>query len=79
MKQLIKCIKEFSLPPNGPIADHIKSTFLQHSIPASFLQSYTVNSSEDAYQLFAANKEPPPTVVIYPFQHQTYHDGVNMK
>ena len=40
MKQLIKSSKEFSLPPIGPIADHIKSTFLQHSIPASFLQSY---------------------------------------
>ena len=41
-----------------------------------------MNSSKDAYQchqLFAANKEPPPTVfVIYPFQHQTHYDGVNM-
>ena len=81
MKQLIKSSKEFSLPPIGPIDDHIKSAFLQHSIPASFLQSYIVNSSKDAYQfhqLFAANKEPPPTVVIYPFQHQTHYDGVNM-
>ena len=59
----------------------MKSAFLQHSIPASFLQSYIVNSFKDVYQfhqLFAANKDPPPTVVIYPFKHQTNYDDVNM-
>ena len=37
-----------------------------------------MNSSEDAYQLFVANKEPPPAVITYPFQHQTCYDDVNM-
>lgn len=81
MKELIKCSKAFSLPPIGPVGDHINSEVFQRSLPASFLHSYLVNSFEDAnqfYQLFVVNKEPPPTVVVYPFKHQLHYDDVKM-
>ena len=75
MVELIKTSENFSLPPIGPVGDHISSTNLQHLIPASFLQSYIVNSVQDARllnQLFVDNKQIPPTVMIYPFDNQTH-------
>ena len=77
MVELIKSTESFTLPPIGPVGDHISSTNLRCLIPASFLQSYVVNSVQDAkllYQLFVDNKHLPPTVMIYPFDHQTHYD-----
>ena len=77
MVELIKSSENFSLPPIGPVGDHINSTNLQHLIPTSFLQSYIVNSVQDArllHQLFLDNKHLPPTVMVYPFDHQTHYN-----
>ena len=73
MKELIKGSEVFSFPPIGPVGDH--------RIPPSFLQSYVVNSNEDAtqfHQLFVANKEDPPSVIVYPFKNQIHYDDVKM-
>lgn len=81
MIELIKSNENFSLPPIGPVGDHISSTNLQHLIPASFLQLYIVNSVQDArllHQLFVDNKHLPPTVMVYPFDHQTHYDDVQL-
>lgn len=81
MKELIKNTKAFSFPPIGPIGDCISSTFFQHHMPQSFLQSYIVNSNEDArrfHQLFIQKNEYPPTVVVYPFKQKVLYDDVKM-
>ena len=81
MKELIKGSEVFSFPPIGPVGDHINSVVFQHQIPPSFLQSYVVNSNEDAtqfHQLFVANKEHPPSVIVYPFKNQIHYDDVKM-
>lgn len=82
MIELIKSNENFSLPLIGPVGDHISSTNLQHFILASFLQLYIVNSVQDArllHQLFVDNKHHPPTVMVYPFDHQTHYDDVQLK
>ena len=71
----------FQNKSNENFSLHISSTNLQHLIPASFLQSYIVNSVQDArllHQLFVDNKHIPPTVMIYPFDNQTHYDDVKL-
>ena len=78
---MIKDNEAFSFPPIGPVGDFINSTVFQHQIPLSFLQSYIVNSNEDArwfHQLFVQNKEYPPTVLVYLFKHKVLYDDVKM-
>ena len=81
MKKLIEGSKTFSYPPIGPVGDCINSSIFQQRIPSSFLQSYIVNSSEDAkqfHELFVENNEKPPTVVVYPFNHKVLYGDVKM-
>lgn len=81
MKELIKDSEAFSFPPIGPVGDCINSTVFQHQIPPSFLQSYIVNSNEDArrfHQLFVQNKEYPLTILVYPFKQKVLYDDVKM-
>ena len=77
MQHLIKNKQNFSATPLGPIADHIISGFFHQIISPSFLSSYVANCEQDAAllrELFAANKEPQPDIIVYPHQTEMYED-----
>lgn len=77
MQCLIKNKQNFSTTPIGPIANHIISRFLRQIISPSFASSYVANCCQDAAllrELFTANKEPQPDIIVYPHQTEMYKD-----
>ena len=77
MQCLIKNNQNFSVTPIGPIGDHIISEFFHQLISPSFASSYVANCYQDAFllrELFIANKEPQPDIIVYPHQTEMYKD-----
>ena len=77
MKCLIKNHQNFSATPIGPIANHIISGSFHEIISPSFASSYVANCCQDAAllrELFMANKEPQPDIIVYPHQSKMYKD-----
>ena len=75
MRHLIKNAKTFSLTPIGPIGEHIVTGYFHQIIPPSFTSSFVVNSYEDCalfHELFKANNEKAPDVIVYPHQTEIY-------
>ena len=76
MKTIVENTSTFSLKPIGPINDHlVSSDLLEGSIPQSFLNSYIVDSTEDAAkmrELFKTYKQPQPDLIVYSFKTPSY-------
>ena len=75
MKKIIASTS-FSVEPIGPLSEHVISVFFISLMPASFANSYIVNTSEDASHLrnlFTVHKQPQPVILVYPFQCERYH------
>lgn len=76
MKKIIASTTTFSDEPIGPLCEHVKSEVFVSLMPASFANSYIVNTNEDASHLrdlFSVHKQPQPIILVYPFQTKRYH------
>ena len=77
MQCLIKNKQNISVTPIDPIGYHIISGFFYQIISPSFATSYVANCEQDAYllrELFTANKEPQPDIIVYPHQIEMCKD-----
>ena len=78
MKKIIASTTSFSDKPIGPLYEHVESDVLLSlmHMPASFANSYIVNTTEDASHLrdlFSVHKQPQPIILVYPYQNKRYH------
>ena len=77
MQNLIKNKQIFSATPIGPIANHVSSQSFSQVMSASFASSYVANNCQDAdllRELFMANNESQPDIIVYPHQTEMYRD-----
>ena len=76
MKKIIASTTSFSVEPIGPLNEHVVSELFVCLMPASFANSYIVNTEEDAFHLrnlFTVHKRPQPIILVYPLQSERYH------
>jgi len=79
MRCLIKNANNFSVTPIGPIGEHIVTGYFHQLIPPSFASSFVANSYEDSAllsELFAANNEKQPEIIVYP-HHTKIYETIN--